>query len=402
MSRILYADGTGWVTKKPGGPPPTVNTARITAINAEGDGTVGPPPPSTNIAFGWNSVGARDDQLFAAGWNCWSGRLYVDNANLPSDGSFFTPGGQGYVCAGLNRAGAGVQSGKRFNISVHYTPTAITSTGSPYCVMIRNFVNSIPAGWEVQINMWHEFNLHYNTTDHTAAQHKAAHIILSDVIATASANNVNSGGGIAIPVINPSLPSNSVDSNFALASQTADTTEFHWDAYDNPRGQLKGGYQYEGQEYWKNASHYTALYAQTVRLGYTGPNHGWGIDEVNAPRRCGLRLAAITTMATPAGNTGWGPSSPHDVDGSGQAQSITDMMNFCLNAGVRPSTVHMFVHVATAPGKFSQDFWTMGRADNDPNAGTGQHQGWPVASDPSRPVAAYKAFTDISQGQGRA
>ena len=393
MTRRYYAAGTGWQPGVISAPPPeNIATVRLTHVSAE-PGTGTPPPPvQQGIVFGYNPNAPEGDYFASSFGRTPIARCYRNNDALPADGSDFQPGGFAWNSANKNLAGH--VSGQRINMSVLFDPATVTNANSPKAVELRNYAASVPAGWQVQVVLYHEYNLH--TTDYggnsatgrTSKQFTDAFPILADAIATGDA-----GRGRCTPVINPSWGNGAFnDVVVPNASLMPQGTQLHFDVYNNPSGNPPG-YKGYGTGYRTADQIMKGLYAAAGRLGYLTPGYGWGIDEFGAPRRVAPRLAALNSTY------GWGPSSPFDLDGSGMARAITDFANWCINAPVKPTTVIFF----TGEGVWNQSVKRAGTIysnaacpGRDAPPGDPLHQGWPIDVDPSLPLAAYKHFIDIS------
>lgn len=349
-------------------------------------------PPSSRVEtiFGYNTLDSEGTQKMQRWGRVPMARCYNGGAFLNPNGDHFKPGGLCYRAAGLSTPG--VESSRRVNMSVTYNPASVTSSASSLYQQFRAFAAAIPSGWYVQLVMHHEYNLH--TTEREGAQgvgsladFKRSHKLLAQAIVEG-----DNGAGRIVPVINPSWDAGNLkDSESVPAAEMPLGTEWHNDAYDNPRG-VPTGYKGYGTSYQPLLPAQDS-YDIAVRLGYTQPGYGWGIDEFNAPRRVAPRLATLDTTTLDGGGKpiGWGPLSPSDLDGSGQAKSITDYCTRLLDVPVPPTTVLLFT---TMGNLWNQKFTTAGTTVRD--AVGPLHQGWPINVDPSKPYAAYQAFIDIS------
>lgn len=368
-----------------------------------------PPAPKGTTIFGYNTGDPEGLTKMQRWGKLPMARVYNDYRTLGP--GHFQPGGLLYVRCGVGVPG--VVTSKRANMSVLMDPRQVTGPDSPLAVEMRNFAAIVPQGWYVQIVLHHEYNLH--TTDFgtgetgcTNAQFQAAFPILAQAILDGDA-----GAGRCVPVVNPSWDSGAF--NLVEAPHASDMppgTQFHWDYYDNPAGyplDPGGGGKYKGMGSWYNpVNRLQKAYDTIVSLGYDNPAYGWGIDEINAPRRVAPPLPTFNSRL------GWGPLSPHDVDGSGMAQSITDMAQWCLNAPVPPTTFLLFTQ---AGNQFNQKFTTAGGEAVDdwldangnpmtpplsktqlsqPRTPGPLNQGYPIPVDPAKPYAAYQALIDIS------
>ncbi len=396
MSRIYLASSNGWVSHEQAGDPPTASTIRLTSASASTDNVVTPPPP-TGTMFGWNSAGTRADELWSEWGVCPITRLYPEYTALTS--SLFSSGGMLYKGVGLNRTGVTVN--KRVNMSIKFDPGPIASggTGSAKAQEVYNFVkNVIPDDWYCQIVLHHEYNLHMHggqgdgTIAGTMAEFIEAQKILGERIYAAdlARPTVGKSSGRAIPVINPAQFGFTTD-EAAWAGDMPPTTQFHYDIYSNPT-QVQGHRNY-GSPYRNAQNMMDGIYAQLTQMGYLPGDgtYGWGVNEFNAPRRVAPRLATLNTTY------GWGPLSPHDIDGSGQAQAIRDYANYALNAPIPATTFIMFItKPGTASASWNQDFWTGGASNYDAPVGDPLHQNWPINTDSTLPVEAYRQFINIS------
>lgn len=419
MSRLYLATGTGWQRNEGGLPEPTdPRKVRLTGVSMASGAAPGPPAPIQTI-FGYNTLDSSGPAKFDWFVRCPISRCYP-GGNLSL--SQFNPGGFFYRAAGLDRPG--VVSSKRINMSFIYDPRQVTSSNSSIAVQVKNFVQGVPEGWQVQFVMYHEYNLHTNgpggrndifkNADGSGGVTNADFInsfkILSQVI-------YDWGGDRVIPVINPVF-FGWQDQNVCPASEVAPTTQLHWDLYDNPSGNPPGYKQY-GTQYHDMKKLLDPAYQVLVRLGYLTGQHGWGVNEFNSPRRVAPRQAQLNTTL------GWGPLSPQDLDGTAMANAITAYTNQCLNYPVPPTTLIIFIYEAGT--NFNQSFTTGGRHDpksddytdimvqaTDANGnpvynsnGTPKmvkvgenrgplYQGYPIPVDHTAPMLAWKHFIDIS------
>lgn len=366
-----------------------------------------PPPPGGATIFGFNtSDSTRNVKL---GW--WGkvpcGRGYYGYALLPTNGAGFLPGGKEYKLAGLDFPG--IVSSKRVNVSARIHPTDVTSLSSPVVQNHFDYARTVPAGWTVYIGH-HEYNKNLTIADGQAFIN--AFKILADKVHQANVLNAAEGKGKVIYVINAGgagiatstlTPAQYVPN----ASVMPNNAQFWSDAYDNPSG-FPNGYKNYGTGYNDIGSKIlNDVYDIASSLGYLnnsdGGTRGWGVGEFNSPRRVAPKLASLDS------DNGWGPLSPADINGAGQAKAITDYCTFCLGQTdpTRPvpaSVVLLWLQPGGA--NWNQDFSTAGAAKyddwSDTASGTqgtvkGPHwQGWPINVDPSKPRAAYKAFIDIS------
>lgn len=352
-----------------------------------------PPPPGTATIFGYQTSGALRNTMF--GWwpRLHCGRGYYGYTLLPSTGNGFKVGGKEYKLAGLDVPS--VTSSKRINISSRFHPGDITSSSSAVVQATKAYVASIPAGWEVIIGH-HE----YNKTGVTPAQYAqfvSGFQFLAEAVYNQTLLNVANGKGKGRYVVNAG---GAGIGNFDLSQAPNASTMppdywFGSDAYDNPSG-FPNGYKNYGTGYNDIGSKvlndvYDAADALGCLDNSDGGDRGWWIGEFNSPRRVAPKLATLD------GSLGWGPLSPFDISGVGQAQAITDYCNFCL--GVADPTRNVparvvLIWVDAAGANWNQDFSTAGAAKyDDPGS---HHQGWPIAVDPTKPRLAYKAFIDIS------
>lgn len=350
------------------------------------------PPVATQTMFGYNTLDAEGLVKMRRWGKVPIGRVYNNTSYLNPDGSHFKPGGLCYRGAGVGISG--VESSRRVNMSIIYDPASITSANSALCNQLRTWCGIIPAGWYVQVVMYHEYNLHTTEQEGASgagslADFKRSHKLLGQAVIDG-----DNGNGRAVPVINTSIDAGSLaDSDSVPASEMPPGSEWHNDAYDNPIGQPPNYAGYGTTYNGVRPAQFSIDMAQ--RLGYMGPGYGWGIDEFNAPRRVAPRLATLdrTTRDNGGRPIGWGPLSPHDLDGSGQAQSITDFCTTCLDAPTPPTTLLLFTTNGT---QWNQKFTTAGTVSRDAVSSSPLHQGWPIDVDPSKPYAAYQAFIDIS------
>lgn len=364
-----------------------------------------PPPPPGSTIFGFNN--ADNTRLTKMQW--WGkvpcGRGYYGQTTLPSTGNGFKSGGKEFKLAGLDVAG--VVSGRRVNISSKYVLGSITSSTSAKVTETYNYVRSIPAGWVVYI-CWHEYNRNRSAAE--LAQFVSDFQFLAEACWEATQLNIAEGKGQGIYVVNAagSGLSDTFNSSQAPAASTMPPNAQFWsDAYGNPSGTLLSGYKAYGTRYKTIAEVMNDVYDVALSLGYLnnsdGGSRGWGIGETNAPRRVAPKLATLDS------DLGWGPLSPADRDGTLQAQYITDACNFALGAFDPTRTIPAKVFLLwmqQVGANWNQDFSTGGDAANDDwsdaPAGTlgtvkGPHwQGFPIATDPTKPRLAYKHFIDLS------
>lgn len=396
MTSTRYASRTGtWerlAAARPN-PDPTGPRGRITSLSA-GRGTLVVPPNPFGTLFGFNTRGGEGDWLSTAFGRTPIARCYRSDFMLPSSGAGFNPGGYEYIAANA-MLGGGHISGNRLNMSVTaWDPVAVIDSTSPLCVAWRNYAASVPAGWVVQLVMWHEWNLHTTdlgsdgTTGRTAADFYRAFPILAQAIVDGDA-----GRKRCIPVINPSSNNDAYRiSDLPLASEMPTGTELHWDIYNNPAGFPKGCKGF-GTGYRAVKAFAVKTMATTSALGYFGAGYGWGIDEFGAPRRVGTRLDVLDTTL------GWGPASPQDMDGSGMAAALTAMWNLWQSQPVKPTTVIYF----TGQGTWNQKLQTAGTANSstypnlDAQVGDPRRLGLPIAVDPTLPLNALKAMLATSR-----
>lgn len=369
--RLKYA------TKKPDG------TFAWLAASDRGQASPPPPPPpgTASTMFGYNTLDVEGLAKMQRWGKVPMARVY--NSGNPLGAAHFQPGGLCYRGAGIGVAG--VASSRRVNMSIIYDPATVTGPNSAKCTEVRQFAGLVPPGWYVQLVLYHEYNLH--TTDRpgetagTLTDFQRSHKLLAQAVVDGDAGN-----GRCVPVINPSWDAGNLkDAQSVPAADMPAGTQWHNDAYDNPRGQPVG-YKKYGTTY-NGTLPAQASYDIANRLGYTGAGYGWGIDEFNAPRRVAPKLATLDSTL------GWGPLSPYDLDGSGQAKSITDYCTTLLGCPVPPTTVLLFT---TNGNLWNQKFTTAGTASGDAPVGDPRHQGWPIDVDPSKPYAAYQAFINIS------
>jgi hypothetical protein len=354
-----------------------------------------PPPPPGSTIFGFNTSDSTRNLKLQWWPRLCCGRGYYGYGALPATGNGFAPGGKEYKLAALDVAG--VVSSKRVNVSSRFHPGDITSSSSAKVIETVNYVKSIPAGWEVIIGH-HE----YNKTGVTAAQYQQyvdGFKFLSAAVYAQTQLNLSQGKGYGRYVVNAGGagigPSFDPDTMAPNADDMAPDAWFGSDAYDNPSG-FPNGYKNYGTGYNDIAAKVLDdVYDIAEHLGYLsnldGGDRGWWIGEFNSPRRVAPKLTTLDT------NLGWGPLSPHDLDGTGQAQAITDYCEYCLgNGGTGRTVPARLVLLWLQPGgaNWNQDFSTAGAAQyDDPGA---HHQGWPIAVDPTKPRIAYKHYIDIS------
>lgn len=352
-----------------------------------------PPPPTTGTVFGVNTIWSRGLQMSQRLGKIPMARCYFGSGTLPSDGSFFLPGGFGHTAARVDVPG--VQSGKRLNMSVIFNADQITSASSPKAREIARFVQSIPEGWYVQIVPWHEYNLVKNRTGGTIAQFVSMFRILSQVIYDA-----DNSRGRAIMVINPSADQSWSPSECPAATECAPGTELHFDIYDQPIG--IGGYKAYGHSYRSISSIMTEPMHAIEERGFFAPGYGWGVDEFGSTQRVAPKLPTLDTTL------GWGPLSPYDLDGSQRVKAIGDMVTFWLSQPVKPTTLLHFTYQSTGTGQWNHDWSTAGRHErgtvptddwslvNGVEVRGPHYQGFPIAVDDSRMYALVKSHLDIS------
>lgn len=347
-----------------------------------------PPLTVTSTVIGYNPNAPEGDYFATYFGKTPIARCYNNSRALPSNGSDFVPGGFAYNSANVGLSGH--TSGKRINMSVIYDPGTVTNSSSALAVQMQNYAASVPAGWLVQVVLYHEYNLH--TTDYggdgsngrTIAQFVNSFPILANAISAGDA-----GRGRCIAVINPSYGNGSFQNLMVPnASLMPQGSELHMDVYNNPSGN-PSGYKAYGCAYRTASQIMTNIYKAIDQLGYASANYGWGIDEFGTPRRVAPKLSSLNTTL------GWGPLSPYDIDGSGMAAAINDFVNWCLNAPVKPTTLIFF----TGTGSWNQSVKTAGTASKDDgtSGSPGAHyQGFPINVDPTKPMNAYKAFITAS------
>lgn len=299
--------------------------------------------------FGFNTMIADGDAYMTQFGKVPVARCYT--SSLPSNGSLFAPGGLCYKAAGLHLAGAGVLSGKRVNMSFSgWSAPSVTSTSSAVANEVRNFVLSIPADWQVQLVLAHEYNLDSKRGLGTIAQFVNAIKILGEVIGTADPT-----GQKCFAVINPSADVGWLNSYSPTAGQMPEHTEFHWDIYDQPKG--IGGLKAYGALYGTPSALCADRMQSVIDLGFMSANYGWGIDEMGATQRVAPKLATINTTL------GWGPNSPADLDATQRVASIKGMTDFYLSQPIKPSTILHFTFGSTGTGQWNHSWKTGGRHD---------------------------------------
>lgn len=358
-----------------------------------------PPPPDTPSAtiFGYNSTDAEATEKMQWWGRLPCGRTYYVNNPLPSDGSGFAAGGKEYKAAGLHMAG--LQSSKRVNICFELNPDSIVDANSAKIKEVQAYVRSIPDGWHIYITN-HEYNLRIQDGLYTSASFRHAMPILAKAIWDADA-----GRGRASYVINygaSGLGSGTANyDDIPEASEMQKDTQLWGDSYDNPRGTTINGNKYRnyGAPYGEAQSRITNdIYDLALAKGFLdnsdGGDRGWGIGEFCSPRRVAPKLATFD------GTLGWGPASPYDIDGTGQAALIQGVCQAALGTADRPIPAKVILLWTTASGNnWNQSFATAGAPtwDDGTKANPGAHfQNWPINVDPSKPRAVYQHFIDIS------
>lgn len=355
--------------------------------------------------FGYNTSNNDVERVDKINW--WGrvpcGRTYYGPSSLPSNGSGFLSGGKEYKGVGLDIAGT--VSSKRLNVCFRIDPTTIVSSSSARVVEAYDYVRSIPSGWRIYLTD-HEYNrfiIGSGTTDETyqAADYVRAFQILADQIWQANQLNKQEGKGEGIFVVNSAGSglgtSNWQDSWAPAAATMPPNCQFWADAYDNPNGKPTN-YKNYGTYYNNVTTLLDDVYDTAQRLGYLnnsdGGTRGWGIGEFCAPRRVAPALATLDSTL------GWGPLSPHDISGAGQAQSITDYATWCLGTPGRPIPAKVVLLWSTESGtNWNQSLQSAGSISHDDGtAGSpGPHyQGWPISVSPTLPVNAYQPFINMS------
>ena len=303
------------------------------------------------------------------------------------------------------------------NSCFKFDPGTITTTSSPKAVEVYNYVRSIPAGWRIYLT-YHEYNPEIVSGVYTAADFRRAFQILAAQAWDATQLNKQEGKGEGIFVINiagSGLAGSSWDDSYAPhASTMPPNCQFWSDAYDNPRG-VPSNYKGYGTTYGNiGPVILDDVYDTAQRLGYLdnsdGGTRGWGIGEFCSPRRVAPALASLNTTL------GWGPLSPNDISGAGQAQAITNYANYCLGTPARPIPAKVVLLWTISSGNnWNQAFTTAGAPEwdawvNGSNVlqttavgnltGLTPHptlnQGWPISVDETLPVAAYQQYINMS------
>lgn len=358
-----------------------------------------PPPPLGATIFGYNN----SDPTRLTKMNRWKrvpcGRGYYGTAALPAAGAGFASGGKEFKLAGLDQAAAGVVSSKRVNVSSKFTLGSITSSTSAKVVETKKYALSVPHGWTVYIG-WHEYNRKRSAAE--LLQFISSFQFLGEACWEANEANIAAGRGEVVYIINAAgsgLDNVTFDDSSAPAADTMPpNTLFIADAYGNPQG--TGGLKAYGTPYPPIGDVFNDVYDIAEALGYLdnsdGGSRGWGIGETGSPRRVAPKITPLDA------GLGWGPGSPHDIDGTGQAQFITDACEYALGNfdPSRPIPAKLFLNwVQPAGSNWNQDYSTAGSTDHDDGtaASPGPHyQGFPIPVDPTKPYAAYKHYVDIS------
>lgn len=357
-----------------------------------------PPPPGGATIFGFNTSDATRN--LKVGWfnRCPMGRGYYGYTALPASGAGFNAGGKEYKLACVDLLGAAAS--KRVNVSTRFHPGDITGPNSAKVIETVNYVKSIPVGWYVTL-CHHE----YNKKGMTVAefdQMKIGFQYLSHAVYNQSqAQRAAGTGGRAKYVVNAGdsgLGSTPDISIVPLAADMAPDYEFWTDSYYNPNG-VPNGYKGYGTAYPAFTDVVVNAYDIAEAVGCLdnsdGGDRGYGYGEIYAPRRIAPNLASLDA------GVGWGPLSPHDVNGQGCADKITEACTFALGQldPTRTVPAKTFLLWSADTGTWNHRFDRAGDATHDDGtaAAPGPHyQGFPVTVDPTRPVAAYKAFVDIS------
>lgn len=359
-----------------------------------------PPPPGGAPIFGFNTSDATRD--IKIGWftkvNC--GRGYYGFGDLPITGNGFRAGGKEFKLAGLDNAAA--VSAKRINISSRFNPGDINSASSERVLNTVAYVKTIPVGWTVYI-CHHEYNKNTLSPAQYVQMLTGFKFLSAAVYAQSTAQVAAGTGGRAIYVVNAgdSGLGNTPDLSIVPdASTMAPDYQFWTDTYFNPNGN-PAGYKAYGSAYpgWQNVmvNAYDIAEAIGCHNNSDGGTRGHGYGEINAPRRVAPKLATLNTTL------GWGPLSPFDIDGSGQAQCISDACSFAAGTldptRTTPAKVFLLWHADT--GTWNQRFDTGGKAgaglDDGTAASPGPHyQGFPIATDPTKPKNIYKTYVNLS------
>jgi hypothetical protein len=360
-----------------------------------------PPPPPGSTIFGFNTAPNNSTRNAMVGWftRCPMGRGYNSYNPLPISAAQWIGTGKMAHLACIDLLGAA--SEKRVNLSSRFHPGDITSASSALVTNMTDFTKSVPVGWELWIGH-HE----YNKKDVTAAQYtqfKTGFQFLSEAAYNQSQANLAAGtGGQVHYVVNAgdSGLGTTPDLSIApMAGTMAPDYEFWTDSYFNPSGDPTSSYKGYGTTHPTLASVMNNAYDLAEALGChdnsDGGTRGHGYGEINAPRRIAPK---VNPLYAPAG---WGPLSPFDVDGSYQASAINAACTFAVGqldpTRTIPAKVFLLWHADT--GTWQQRFDRGGDTTHDDGtaASPGPHfQGFPVVVDPTLPIAAYKAFVDIS------
>lgn len=364
-----------------------------------------PPPVQSGTIFGYNSADTEAEQKFTWFGKLPIGRMYYGFNAVPSNGQgFIKTFGKEFKAAALHRSD--VVSSKRLNVNVRIDPGTITSATSPRVVEIFNYCRSIPAGWHIYLSD-HEYNLFIENGVYDVADYQRAIPIVAAEIYRANLLNIADGLGAVTPVVNAAgygvLNGDTASAAIPAYSVMPPGTQLWWDAYNSFSNKPQGFAQYKkyGAPYGDPAAFLPDLYQIVVDKGYAIPQAGWGIGEFNSPRRVAPKLPVLDTRL------GWGPASPYDISGEGQAKSIDDYTQWCLAQDIPPKV--MMLWAVSSGVNANQSLATGGRfTDDDYDISSplpldqatlipGPHfQGFPITVSPDLPLAVWQGYLDQS------
>jgi hypothetical protein len=354
------------------------------------------PPSGPTTIFGYNSSDTEAEDKFRWWGKLPCGRHYYGTNPVPGDGKGFLKNGKEYKAAALHRLD--VVSSKRLCTCVKVNPTQITSASSARVVELFNYCRSVPAGWTIYLTD-HEYNSSIADGTYLTADYFRAFEIIGAEVERANILNLADGNkGKIIWVINASgfgiLAANPDGTDIPPASMFPAGTQLWWDAYNSFSNAPPGFSKYKnyGIPYGNAGTGFlTDLYQIIVDKGYATPTYGWGIGEFNSPRRVAPKLATLDNRL------GWGPDSPNDFFGAGQAAAIQEYVEFCLSRPVKPKVILLW---AVASGTKANQSLQLGGSPvyDDVVAGVnGTHyQQWPIDVPKDLPVAVWQSYLDQS------